>query len=66
MGLPPTRRTGGVLVYNGLCLFAFTIKCLSDIKTLVLSMMLFLSLFVHRRDSSPLSCPQFKSNERVG
>ena len=66
MGLPPTRRTGGVLVYNGLCSFAFTIKCLSSyIKTLVLSVMLFSSLFVRRRDSCPLSCPQFKSNKRV-
>ena len=46
--------------------FAFTIKCLfSHIKTLVLSMMLFSSLFVRRCASSPLSCPQFKSNERV-
>ena len=54
------------LVYNGLCSFAFTIKCLSSyIKTLVLSMMLFLFFFIHRRNSSPLSCPQYKSNERV-
>ena len=54
------------LVYNGLCSFAFTIKCLSSyIKTLVLSMMLFSFFFVRRRDSSPLSCSQFKSNERI-
>ena len=37
------------LVYNGLCSFAYTIKCLSSyIKTLVLSMMLFSSFFVRR------------------
>ena len=49
------------LVYNGLCSFAFTIKCLSSyIKMLVLSMMLFSSFSVRRRNLSPLSCPQLK------
>ena len=42
------------------------IKRLSSyIKTLVVCMMLFSFFFVRRRNSSPVYCPQFKSNEQV-